>query len=65
MDRIFYIKNTIDEWHTSISGYFKTLDDAKEGLKDCADWFRPKGTGKIYSIGFGLDKNPKLEYESI
>ncbi len=63
-DKIYYIENTIDEWHTDIQGYFHTLDDAKEALKDCADWCRPKGTGKIYSIKFGLDQNPKLEYEN-
>ena len=63
MDRIFYIENTIDEWRRGISGYFPTLDAAKEGLKDCADWYRPNGTGKIYSIGFGVGQKPKLEYE--
>lgn len=65
MGKIFYIKNTVDEIHTSISGYFETIDDAKEGLKDCSDWFRPKGTGRIYSVEFGLNKEPKLEYENL
>jgi len=63
-DKIYYIDNSVDEWHHSINGYFQTFDAAKEALKDCADWFRPKGTGRIYSIGFGLDIDPVLEYEN-
>lgn len=57
---IFYIENTIDERHVTISGYFPTLEAAKEGLKECADWFRPKGTGTIYKVDFGLHKHPEL-----
>ena len=30
MKGIYYIVNTIDEWRTSISGYFTTEDEAKE-----------------------------------
>lgn len=62
---IYYIENTIDEWHTKISGYFKTLGDAQDGLKECADWYRPKGTGKIYFKEFGLDKPARLVFENI
>lgn len=60
---IYYIENTIDERRTSITAYFPTLDAAKEGLKDCADWWCPKGTGRIYSVGFGLHAKRTLVYE--
>lgn len=64
LEKIYYIENTVDEWHTEISGYFATLDKAKEALKDCRDWYRPQGTGRIYEVGFGLGKRPKLVYEN-
>lgn len=52
---IFYIENTVDEYHSRIQGYFNTFDDAKKAIKECADWFRENGTGKIYMKGFGLN----------
>lgn len=55
---IFFIMNTVDEWHSAIKGYFKTFDEAKEALKDCCDWFRDYGTGIIYFQKFGLKSNP-------
>jgi hypothetical protein len=64
MDRIYYIENIVNEYNTRISGYFPTLDVAKEALKECSDWFLPNGTGEIYSIGFGLDAKPVLEFRS-
>lgn len=63
MDKIYYIENTIDEYHSIIVGYFATFDEAKDALKDCCDWYRPNGTGRIYEIEFGLDKQPKLVFE--
>jgi len=64
MERIYYIKNVVTEYSSAISGYFPTFDAAKEALKDCSDWCRPNGTGEIYSIGFGLDANPVLEFKN-
>lgn len=61
---IYYIENTIDEIHTKISGYFKTFGEARDGLNDCADWFRDNGTGKIYFQEYGFGKRPRLVYES-
>lgn len=55
MTGIYFIKNTIDEYHSSISGYFPTEDEARDALKDCADWFRPHGTGTIYFQEFGIN----------
>ena len=62
-NKIYYIENTVDEYHTQINGYFPTLDEAKEKLNDCCDWYRPKGTGRIYMVAFGLYPNPELVYE--
>ena len=48
----FEIKNTVDEWSSASSGMYTTLDAAKEALKDCCDWYAPKGTGTIYRVWF-------------
>lgn len=64
-NKIYYIQNTVDERYSKIRGYFSTLEKAKEELKKCSDWFRPKGTGKIYSINLDvLNDEPKLEYKA-
>lgn len=62
---VFYIENSIDEWHRTVSGYFPTEAEAREGLKKCYDWFRPNGTGKIYFKPYGVNQNAELVYESI
>lgn len=61
---IFYIENTIDERRSKITAFFPTYDAALEGIKDCADWQRPKGTGRIYSAEFGLNGKRTLLYEN-
>lgn len=63
-DSIFYIENTVDERRSKIICYCKTLDEAKEALKWCSDWYAPLGTGRIYEIGFGLHESPKLVFEN-
>ena len=64
MKGIYYIDNSIDEYHHITSGYFETEDEAREALKSCADWFRPNGTGRIYFQEFGLHKESILIYEN-
>lgn len=64
MNGVYYIKNTVSEMHQDITGYFKTLDEAKNALNKCRDWYRPKGTGRIYLVEFGLNKQPKLMYKN-
>ena len=64
MEGIYYIENTVDEWHSSIQGYFTSKEEAIEALKNCCDWFRPNGTGKIYFKKFGLKQLPQLIYEN-
>lgn len=48
--KLFYIENTVDERNSRIMGYFSTLDAAQDALKSCEDWYRSKGTGKIYQV---------------
>lgn len=61
---IYYIENTIDEYKTKIVAYFKTLEEAMEGIKSCSNWFRPLGTGEIYFKEFGLNKPSILVYKN-
>lgn len=51
----YEIVNSISEMQSRVSGRYPTLEDAEEALKDCCDWYRPKGTGKIYVVEFYLD----------
>lgn len=66
MDKIDYINeelvfsyyeivNTISETQSRVSGRYLYLGDAEEALKDCCDWYRPKGTGIINVVEFYLD----------
>lgn len=63
-DEIYLIENTVDEYRTRVSGYFKTYDDAYEALKECSDWFRDKGTGQIWKVSFGLHAKREKVYDS-
>lgn len=58
----FYISNTVDDWHSQTSGTFPTYDEAKEALKECADWYCSKGTGTIYFRPFGLNRHSYQVY---
>lgn len=62
MNGIYYIENSVDEFRTKISGYFKTEEDAREALKECSDWHMNKGTGVIWFKEFGLNKPRKKIY---
>jgi hypothetical protein len=47
----FEVRNTRDEYGTEeVTAKCATLADAKEALKDTADWYRELGTGRIYKI---------------
>ena len=51
MDKIYCIKNTIDSYGTLIIvGFYSTYEKALEAVQECADWYRPKGTGHIYEV---------------
>ena len=62
--KIYYIENTISEFQSSITAYFETFEEAKEGMKECADWWSEKGTGKIYEAELGLHGKRKCVYNS-
>lgn len=65
----YYIRNTIDEYKTATYGYFPTKDCAIKALDECQDWYREKGTGKIYEVSFTIlddghiEKTEKLVFE--
>ena len=56
--------NLSDNTIQSLIKFLTDLSSAKEALKECSDWYYPKGTGKIYYQPFGLKKEtrPKLVY---
>lgn len=56
----YFIENIVDEWHSSETGCFKTLKEAKEALKSCSDWWCSEGTGCIYFRPYGLNKSSKF-----
>ena len=60
---IYYIQNTIDEFRSTIVGYFPNLNAAVAATMECADWFRENGTGEIYEVGFGLNQPRKLVWK--
>jgi hypothetical protein len=62
MKGIYYIENSVDERTSRISGYFQTEEEAREALKECSDWFMPKGTGTIWFKEFGLNKTSEKIY---
>ena len=64
MEKIYYIENTIDEFNTSVSGYFPTYDEAFEALKECYNWWQEKGTGRIYEAVMGLHGKRTCVYDS-
>ncbi|MBP5773966.1 MAG: hypothetical protein J6W35_07830 [Eubacterium sp.] len=51
----YEIVNSVSEMQSRVSGRYLTLNDAEEALKDCCDWYRPKGTGTINVVEFYLD----------
>jgi len=58
----FFISNTVDDRNSTTSGTFQTYDEAKEALKECADWYCSKGTGTIYFLPFGLYRHSYQVY---
>jgi hypothetical protein len=57
-DGVFFIENTINETRCKVSAYFGSRIDALAGLSECADWFRPNGTGEIYFQPYGIGTHP-------
>lgn len=63
---IYYIENTVSEYHREITRYCSTLDEAKRELQNCSDWYVHQGTGKIYAVRLdtGARPIPRLVYEA-
>lgn len=51
----YEIVNSVSEMRSRVSGRYATLEAAEEALKDCCDWYRPKGTGTINVVEFYKD----------
>lgn len=54
---VWYIENTIDEYHSKPSSYYPTLMECVEGLQESSDWWCSKGTGTIWFQEFGFGGN--------
>lgn len=65
MKKIYYIECTTSEFSSAIKGYFETLEEAKEALKSCSNWYGPDNTGKIYSKELGLHGKTELVINKI
>ena len=63
---IYAIENTVNEYHSNYTRFCSTLEEAKRELQDCCDWFREKGTGRIYrfKLDTGVDPVRELVYEA-
>ena len=64
MKGFYYIENTLDERSSTKTGYTETLEEAKEVLKYCSDWFCDRGTGRIFfqPVGVKLVKKYSIPY---
>ena len=64
MFRYYEIHNTISESRSTVTGRYATKSAAMEALKNCCDWYRPKGTGKIYEVNCYVDYDHKVTIET-
>ena len=61
--KIYYIETTDSEWSHSVKGFYSSLDKAKENMCHFSDWYRNKGTGKIYELTLDINEH-KLVYQN-
>lgn len=58
---IYYcIINTTSESKTEVTGRYATLAVAMKDLENKQDWYRPKGTGKIYRVGLNFNEDMSI-----
>lgn len=64
MKGFYYIENSVNEYHSEQTIYTETLEEAKEAIKGCSDWYWDKGTGKIYfqSLEFVVEERSYVPY---
>ena len=48
MKGFYYIENYVNEMDKEPTIYTETLEEAKEAINGCSDWYCDRGTGKIY-----------------
>ena len=59
----YEIENTIDEYHSKVSGRYTTFEAAREDLKNHCDWYNDCGTGIIYKIEIFKIGSKKISIE--
>lgn len=62
MKYIYIISNTVGEFKSRDSCYCTSMDEVKECIQKCSDWYRSNGTGTVYRIELN---NPKAKRELI
>jgi hypothetical protein len=64
MKGFYYIENTVNEYRSEPSVYTETLEEAKEAMKYCDDWYGGKGTGKIFfqPLEFEVEERSYVPY---
>lgn len=61
---IYIIENSTNEWNRADQGYYLSLGDAVDAIKDCCDWYRSNGTGRIYHVSPGTRKTRTLVWQN-
>lgn len=56
MFEFYEIVNSVNEFNTSVTARWSTLDQAMKDMPNHSDWWAPKGTGKINRVT--ITKNP-------
>lgn len=46
----YELENTVDEYHSRVTGRYTTFEAAKEDLKNHCDWYCSLGTGRICKV---------------
>ena len=67
MKGFYFIENSDNEYSRSPHCFVDTLEEAKEAMKYCAEWYQGRGTGKIYFQPTGVEvvqyPSTTLEYD--
>ena len=61
---IYIIENSVSEWGREYQGYYLSLGDAVDEIKNCCDWYRSNGTGRIYRVAPGTRKPRQLVWQN-
>lgn len=48
----FCTENTVDEYHTEVTGNYVSFDVARKALRYKSDWYCNNDTGRIYKCTF-------------